>query len=89
MKNVNKAWTTTGIYYLQKIRENCKGALLLQSVAENAKKGIKISFFIPQRYEVPTSVTIFANGSGRNDAELIFCTYFATFVNPPGPILVD
>jgi len=30
------------------------------------KIALKIFNFIPQRYEVPTSLTIFVNGSGRN-----------------------
>jgi len=36
------------------------------------KIALKIFNFIPQRYEVPTSLTIFVNGSGRNWLNLSF-----------------
>lgn len=47
--------------------------------------GLKFFNFHPERYEVPISVAIFADGSGRIDIN--YNIFFATFPELPQPFI--
>jgi hypothetical protein len=69
-----------------------KGSMLPHS-CQKSRNERNSTFFNPQDYEFPVSLTTFANGSGRIDSKQLlrlnnYNIFFAFLVNSPDPVML-